>query len=140
MFEWSAQFVWVFQQVDSYYSMEIPWRGILSLFSYCYQWLARLISHSFIKISNMNTAIPEFCFPDPSSRTEYKKNEWVSFRFVSFRFGFLPLINYNRFSSEIFQFTLTSFDASRTYGYCIRVVSSKIYSLFIRVVDHTKRF
>ena len=52
------------------------------------------------QIANLNESITEFCFPDQSCVYDYKKNE-----------------------REIFEFTLTNFDGSRTYGNCIKLVS-----------------
>lgn len=52
------------------------------------------------RIVNLNESITEFCFPDPSCQYDAKKS-----------------------GGEIFQFTLTNFDGSRTYGNCIKLVS-----------------
>lgn len=53
------------------------------------------------QIPNLNEAITEFCFPDQACVYDFKKSD----------------------GSEIFQFTLTNYDGSRTYGNCIKLVS-----------------
>lgn len=52
------------------------------------------------QIPNLNDLIAEFCFPDPSCQSNSKKE-----------------------GREIFQFTLTNLDGSRTYGNCIKLVN-----------------
>ncbi|RNA39384.1 suppression of tumorigenicity 5 -like [Brachionus plicatilis] len=63
-------------------------------------------------LTDINPAIPEFCFPDPLSFSEYYKKK-----------------------SEIFQFTLTNLDAKRTYGYCIRLLRKSKLPIVICILS-----
>lgn len=67
---------------------------------------------------DINPSIPEFCFPDALSLSEYFKKKYSFFYLV------LNILKYLS-RSEIFQFTLTNLEGKRTYGYCIRLVFLK---------------